>query len=110
MSAPLIEDKKLAVTYRVEPGCLGPTGYSKIDGFCSFAQQEIEGLDADYVVWNIIPRTDKSLPEMQFNLMGKRLSHDQAEKYLSRLGKDLEEFELHLSDKLTDLINQFMST
>lgn len=108
-SKSLPEDKKLVVTYRVEPGCLGPTGDTKIVGFCEFAQQEIAGLDADYVNWNIIPRSNKALPEMEYQVVGKRINHGQAAKYLSMVGKDLDEFEMHLSDKLADFIDRYMA-
>ncbi|WP_101760547.1 hypothetical protein [Oceanicoccus sp. KOV_DT_Chl] len=101
-------DKKLVVTYRVEPGCLGPDGKNKIVDFCSFAQQQFQSLDADYIVWNIVPRDDKSLPEMQFDVVGKRMNHAQADKYLSLVGKNLDEFETHLGEKLAELINQYM--
>jgi hypothetical protein len=72
VSLPLPESKKLTVTYRVESGCLGPQGKNKIVDFCQFAQKELEPLDADYVHWNIVPREDKSLPEMQYNVVGKK--------------------------------------
>jgi len=106
---PLPEDKKLSVTYRVEIGCLGPKGKNHISEFCRFAQTELRSLDSDYVVWNIVPRNDKTLVEMQYNVIGKQMNHAQAEKYLSVFNKSLDEFEGHLSDKLTSLINEFMS-
>jgi hypothetical protein len=52
-SLPLPEGKKLSVTCRVESGCLGPDGANKIVAFCQFAQQEIQFLDSDYVIWHI---------------------------------------------------------
>ena len=36
------------------------------------------------------------------------MSYDQAEKYLAVFGKKLDEFEEHLSDQLTTLVDQFM--
>ena len=108
-SLPLPEDKKLSVTYRVEPGCLGPEGKSHVSEFCSFAQTELRTLDSDYVAWNIAPRSDKTLPEMQYNVVGKMMNHTQAEKYLAIFDKSLDEFEVHLADKLASLIDEFMS-
>lgn len=108
VSLPLPESKKLTVTYRVESGCLGPEGKSKIVDFCQFAQKELEPLDSDYVHWNIVPREDKSLPEMQYNVVGKKMNHAQAEKYLAHFGKSLDEFESHLCEKLAVLIDAFM--
>jgi hypothetical protein len=106
---PLHDDKKLYVTYRVEAGCLGPDGLNYIADFCKFAQSELQTLDSDYIVWNIIHREDKTLPEMQFNLLGKMIKDDKAEKYLSVFGKTLDDFECHLSEHLTTLINQFLN-
>ena len=80
---PLDVDKKLTVTYRVEAGCLGPEGLNYIANFCKFAQSELQTLDSDYIVWNIIHRSDKALPEVQYGLVGKIIDTQKAEKYLS---------------------------
>lgn len=108
-SLPLQEDQKLSVTYRVESGCLGPQGESLVSDFCIFAQSKLQSLDSDYVTWNVMPRSDKTLPEMQYSIVGKRMTHAQAEKYLKVFGKNLDEFECHMSDKLANLIDEFMS-
>lgn len=106
---PLHDDKKLAVTYRVEAGCLGPDGLNYISDFCNFAQSELKTSDSSYIVWNIIHREDKKLPEIQYGLLGKIVNSHKAEKYLSVFGKTLDDFECHLSDYLATLISQFMS-
>jgi hypothetical protein len=106
---PLPEAKKLAVTYRVESGCLGPQGGTHIAAFCDYAQKNIQSLDADYIAWNIVPRTKKTLPEMQYNVMGKKMNHAQAERYLAIFDKSLDEFEGHLVAKLTLFISDYMS-
>jgi len=105
---PLPQDKKLTVLFRVEPGCLGPDGKEYIEEFCSFAQKEVESIDSDFVHWDIVPRHDKSLPEMQYKVGGKRLTHDKAEKYLEIFKKNLDEFEGHLHEKLSLLIGQYL--
>ncbi len=104
----LADEKKLALIYRVEPGCLGPNGASHIEGFCDFAQKEIEQLDAAYVLWTITPRHNKSLPEMQYSIGSRNISREQAERYAAALQKNLDEFESHLVEKLADLINAYM--
>jgi hypothetical protein len=101
--------KKLAVTYRVESGCLGPKGSGLIESFCQFAHDRIQTLDADYIAWTITPRHDKKLPEMSYKVLGKVINHTQAEKYLGIFNKSLDEFECHLSDRLTQFINEFMN-
>lgn len=102
------DSKKLLVTYRVEPGCLGPNGANVVIGFCRFVQEEIRSLDENFVSWNILPRDDKKLPEMEYQILGKKMSHTQAEKYLERFGKSLDEFETALISKLAELIDQYM--
>jgi len=103
------ETRKLAVTYRVEAGCLGPDGLNYIADFCLFAQAELQMPDYDYIAWRIIHRADKTLPEIEYNLVGKAINTEKVEKYLSVFGKTLDDFESHISDKLEDLIGQFMS-
>ncbi|MFT5314070.1 MAG: hypothetical protein ACI8Z9_002569 [Paraglaciecola sp.] len=105
---PLPLYKKLTVTFRVEPGCLGPDGRDHIEGFCKFAKQEVLDLEADFVRWVITPRYDKSLAETEYKTNNKRLTHEMAEKYLRVFGKNLDEFEAHLQDKLAALIDQYL--
>lgn len=75
---PLPDEKKLTVVSRIEPGCLGPEGDNLVDDFCQFAQKGLASLDSDFVHWELSPRVDKSLPEMQYHLQQKRITHDQA--------------------------------
>jgi hypothetical protein len=108
ISLPLPLYKKLTVTFRVEPGCLGPDGIRHIDAFCKFAKKEVANLDSDFVRWVIVPRFDKSMAETEYKTNNKRLDYRQAEKYLTVFGKDLQQFEDHLQDKLTLLIDQYL--
>ena len=105
---PLPKDKKLNVLFRVEPGCLGPKGADLAEEFCRYAQRGVETLDSDFVHWDILPRFDKSLAEMEYRVNTKRLTHDQAARYLTIFNKDLDEFECHLEDKLGILIESFL--
>ncbi len=101
---PLSDEKKLTVIYRVEPGCLGPDGENLIGEFCSFAQAQIKQLDTDFIHWHLVPRNDKALPEMQYKINNKTLSHNKAVKYLAAFDRQLDDFEDHLNEKLADLI------
>ncbi|MCF6282620.1 MAG: hypothetical protein L3J28_10520 [Candidatus Polarisedimenticolaceae bacterium] len=105
---PLPEDKKLVVVCRVEAGCLGAKGGDHIEAFCHFAQKEYAALGSDYIRWEIVPRHDKSLPEMQYRVNEKKISRDQAAKYLNVFKKKLGEFEDHMHDKLGGLIEQYL--
>jgi len=106
-SLPLADGRKLSVIYRVEPGCLGPDGENKIVEFCKFAQRDVQSLDIGCVGLSIEPRVDKKLPEMQYNVVGKKMNRSQAEKYLHCFDKSLDEFESHLIDRLAVLIDDY---
>jgi len=108
ITLPLAQDKKLTVVFRVEPGCLGPDGKDHVDEFCNFAGKEVESIEPDFVLWNIVPRDDKSLPEMQFRIGNKNLTHDQAEKYLKLFDKSLDDFEENWFETLAVLISKFL--
>ena len=106
-SLPLPESKKITVTYRLEPGCLGPKGSALIDSFCEFAQKQVQDLDSDYVIWSIVPRHDKTQPELQYSVLGKKINHAQADKYLAVFDKCINEFQEHIENKLTSLVDDF---
>jgi len=104
----LSNKQKITVIYRVEPGCLGPDGKSHIDEFCRFAENNIVCTDLNFIQWVISPRHGNSLPEIQYKIADKNLAHDKAKKYFSSFGKDIDDFEGHISDYLVDLIDQFL--
>ncbi len=105
---PLPQDKKLNVLFRVEAGLLGRNGEEHVEVFSRFAENELISLDSDYVHWEIVPRHDKSAPEMEYMINGKKLSHDKAAKYLEVFEQDLDEFELHLAKNLSRLVEEFL--
>lgn len=105
---PLPDEKKLLVTYRVESGCLGPEGECYVQSFCEFAQRKIQPLYSDFIAWNVISRDNKDEPEIQYNLVTKRVSNSQASRYFTAFGSNLDQFEIDLSEKLAELIDEFM--
>lgn len=105
--ASISEEKKLLLTYRVEPGCLGPDGISYIKDFCTHACDAFINHHSNYVAYQFIPRYDKSLAEMEFSINNKRLSEEKANQYMSLFAQTLEGFEEDLQDQLTSLIDTF---
>jgi len=105
---PLAQEKKLTVIVRVEPGCLGPDGRDYIAEFCRVAQMEFKLIDADFVNWEIVIRTEKSLPEVQYNLTHKQLTRDQAAKFLQLFNEEISEFEDNMNDKIASLIEHHL--
>jgi len=108
ITLPLKDDQKLTVMFRIESGCLGPDGEDHIQEFCTFGQPLVAPIDADFVLWKLVPRHDKTLAEMDYSINGKILDHNKAEKYLSLFGKDLNTFEEHLQDKLAQIIDDYL--
>lgn len=104
----LSEAQKIIVTFRVEPGSLGPTGADHIEAYCAHAQSTFANIDAEFARWNIIPRHDKSLPELEYTLNGKRLNSTQAEKYLTLIGKPITTLEDDLEETISRLIEEFL--
>ena len=105
---PVAEEKKITVIVRVEPGCLGPEGNIHVDAFCSVAQTGIEKINSDFINWQIVPRFDKSLPEFQYKITDKLLTHDQAIKYLKLFDKEIDELEEQVNEEIAILIDQHL--
>ena len=105
---PLPNNKKLTVLFRLESGCLGPKGEEHIEKFCQLAQKEFEALHSDYVLWSIVPRHDKSLPETQYKINNKKLSTDKAEKFLKIFNQNMNKFEDQMHKKLANFIDKYM--
>ena len=82
MDLPLADERKLTVLFRVEPGSLGPDGSEEAQLFCDQSQQQLAALDADFIHWQIIPRFDKTQPELEYKVGNKRLVRSQAAQYL----------------------------
>jgi len=102
--------KHLLLQYRVEAGCLGPSGQDFVEDFCFFAYAALAPAEGEVFHWEIIPRYDKTLPEFEYRLQGtKSLSRDQAMRYLRAFDKNLDEMEDAFDDKLAELIDQFIS-
>jgi hypothetical protein len=102
-------EKQLTVIARVEPGSLGPDGLDKIEGFCRHANQNMVSVGQRYTRWRIIPRYDKTLPEMEYYIQHKKLNNFQVSKYLGFFQTDLEVFEEAFSVHLTLVIEQYLN-
>ncbi|MCW8928875.1 MAG: hypothetical protein OQL19_01400 [Gammaproteobacteria bacterium] len=105
---PLPQDKKLTVIFRLEPGCLGPQGSSHIDDFCQLAQTEFKSFNSGFVHWVFVPRDDKSLPEMQYQISEKNLTSEQAAKFLDIFNQNFVEFEDLVHKKIAIFIDHYL--
>ncbi len=109
MNKPVLsDDKKIIVIFRVEPGCLGPDGADHVEAFCLFAMQHITQLHANFVKWSVLPMYDKSLPEIEFRLGKMGLPDEKVNRYLTIFDNNLDDFEMIIIDKISELINQFL--
>ena len=104
------DKQSLLLQYRIEAGCLGPSGQDFVEDFCFFAFAELATFEDKLIRWEIIPRYDKKLPEFEYRLYGSKiLSRNQASRYLQAFGKSLDKVESDFDDKLAELIDQFNS-
>jgi len=108
-TAQIPANMRLSVIARIEAGCLGPEGDDHIEPFCRFANKSFAEFDKHFVDWFIIPRTDRSAPEFEYQIQKKRLSDEKTDKYLEMLGSSLSDFEQSLNDRVCDVIEQYMS-
>lgn len=106
--AVLQDSHKLTVLCRIEPGCLGPDGADLIDDFCRYAQSRVQLIDAAFVIWKLVARHDKTLPEMQYSISGKNLDHSRTERYLAHFNQQLADFEDHFHNRLAELIDDYL--
>ena len=106
----LPEDKKLCFIYRLESGCLGPDGNVHINKFCVFAQKRVESIESNSIIWEILSRNDKSLPEMEYKINNKILSYGKAEKYLEILNINIGEIEDQFHEKISNLIEEYFES
>jgi hypothetical protein len=104
----LPHEQKLTIVFRVEPGCLGPEGAGHVADFCLAAQKDIAAIDASFIHWELTPRDDKTLAEMQYKLGNKTLTPVQAKKYLALFHRDIDELEMRLNEMLTHCIDQYL--
>jgi len=105
---PLPQNKKLTIVFNVEPGCLGQNGMNHVEDFCQFTQNKIKSINSDIIIWEVLPRYDKSQPEIQYKLNNKKLSNDKAAKLLALFDQKINEIEVQLEDKIIILIEQYL--
>ncbi|MDH5392391.1 MAG: hypothetical protein OEY11_04295 [Gammaproteobacteria bacterium] len=104
----LPDEKKLTVIFRIEAGCLGPSGEEHVNDFCQYVEEQVSSIEPNLVHWHIVPRTNKTLPEMEYNINHKKLSHDKAGRYLKLFSKNINDFEEHLHDRTAFLVEQYL--
>jgi len=103
----LEDSKKLTVIFRIEPGCLGPEGLSHVDKFCVQAGLKLQSSAPAYIAWQVEPRHDKTLPEIDYAILGRALSRDHAKRYLSHFDQEIDQFEMTAFDELPVIIDQY---
>ncbi len=109
MNTKIPTNKKLLVQFRLEPGCLGPDGVDHIANFCAFAQKKIGQINAEFIRCELIPRFDKSLAEIEYSILGKRLNESQVTKYLKSFNQELSDLKELLDEQIALLIEQYFN-
>jgi len=101
-------DDKLIIECRIEEGCLGPSGADHVDAFCEFATLALADINTEKMTCYVTPRENPSQQEFQYKLIDKKLSLQQANRYLAALGIEKLELEHRIDDRFLELIEQFM--
>lgn len=102
------DTRKLTVLFRVEPGSLGPDGVDHVEGFCQYANEALAAKVVDHICWSVVPRNDKSLPELEYQVEDKKLTNSQVERYLVLLGQSLDELEDGLTSDISRFIGEYL--
>jgi hypothetical protein len=102
-------EKKLTVIARIEPGSLGPDGKDKVEAFCRYANRHKADLEQVFTALKIIPRYDKTQPEMEYFIQHKKLNSVQVIKYLGFFALNNDSFEEHFYAGLTTMVEQFLA-
>lgn len=100
------DDKKIKLLYRVEPGCLGPTGAQTIERFCEYANQQL--VAPYFAQYYFTPRFDKTKAEREYSINARLLSESHVQAYLSHFKHSKDEFEEQLDELLTQAIDRFL--
>mgnify|MGYP000403610622 CR=1 FL=1 len=98
----------LTILIRVEPGSLGPDGLDHIESFCQFCQKVFSKTTSKNLDWQIIPRYDKTLPEMSVLLNNKHLNIDKAEQLLALYQLSFDELEENSMERISNLIDRYL--
>lgn len=107
ITSDMSETQKLTLVFRVESGCLGPDGITYVEEFCQFAQDKLKNYQAEFLITEILPRFDKSIPEIIYKINNKTLTHAQASTYLDLFNKETDSIEEELQEEIAELIEEF---
>ncbi|QTH64329.1 hypothetical protein J1N51_02255 [Psychrosphaera ytuae] len=108
MSDAAQNEQKVQVTIRVEPGSLGPDGLDHVEDFCRVAQCYFDKLYVGTLCWQVIPRYDKSLAEIEYCYLNRTLNEAQANKMLSLINKDIDSMDEETMQHIANLIDKFL--
>ncbi|MEM7209046.1 MAG: hypothetical protein AAF434_14580 [Pseudomonadota bacterium] len=99
---------RVLITYRIEPGCLGPDGDQHVDAFCEFVQPYLSVLYPRSCTWNVVPRHDKALDEIEYSLIGRKLTKAQSLKFFESMNSDLPRIEQQAQTVLVESIEVYL--
>ncbi len=98
----------LTINYYVEAGCLGEHGEDRIQGFCQFLQLKFNQNQANICSWQVKQLTDIHQPHIQYFLANKKLTNEQASRYLEALKQNKDAFEDNIDEIVIDLIDDYL--
>ncbi len=102
------EDLDLQLIVRVEPGSLGPDGLDHVEAFCEVANKVFAKVDYAQLSFNIVPRYDKSLDELQLLMNDVPLPAQRASLVLDKLNVTFDQVEEEVMERISKLIDRFL--
>ncbi len=102
------QSPKLNINYYIESGCLGAQGEQKIQHYCQFLTQKLQHIYNDFCTWHVKPLSDLHQPHIQYFIAHKKLSDEQATRYLNALQKNKKKFESQIDDIVIHSIEDYM--
>lgn len=102
------QELNLGMTIRVEPGSLGPDGLDHVEAFCDLAEKVFNKTESSQLTYKIVPRYDKTLPELELLMNQVSLPQARALLVLDKLDLTFEQIEENVMERISTLIDRFL--
>lgn len=102
------QELDLSLIVRVEPGSLGPDGLNHVESFCVVAEKVFSKVEFANLTFKIVPRYDKTLPELELLMNQLTLPHQRAVMVLDKLNLTYELIEEEVMEHISKLIDRFL--
>jgi hypothetical protein len=102
------QELSLELVVRVEPGSLGPDGLDHVEAFCIVAEKVFAKVEFATLSFKVVPRYDKTQPELELFMNNKSLPEQRATLVLDKLNVTFEQIEEEVMERISTLIDRFL--